>query len=65
MADNQPNPPQDQQDQSIIGRDAQSAQQQAGIAGEPQPETGERQDFEEGNLEVEFESEIPEDGGEA
>ena len=37
MADNQPNRPQDQQDQSIIGRDAQSAQQQAGIAGEPQP----------------------------
>ena len=65
MADNQPNRPQDQQDQSIIGRDAQSAQQQAGIAGEPQPETGEQQDFEEGNLEVEFESEIPEDGGEA
>ena len=62
MADNQPNRP---QDQSIIGRDAQSAQQQAGIAGEPQPETGEQQDFEEGNLEVEFESEIPEDGGEA
>jgi hypothetical protein len=64
MADNQPNRPQDAPDRSIIGRDAQEAQQQAGIAGEPQPGT-DRPDFEEGNLEVEFISEIHEDGGEA
>jgi hypothetical protein len=61
------NNPQDQQDQSIIGRDADEAPQESGQQDfQPEAEVGESPEASnEEDLDVEFESEIPSEGGEA